>query len=379
MKSYMLQTSPSSLFQEIQPWKDKDIDIVIVFTTREVIEDGLSLKIIQNTLPGSALVGCSTSGEIGEYVEDGSLSLMGLKFERSRFKCVPVQIRGAGASLEAGHAMARALMADDLKGVFTLLPGINVNGSKFTQGLKEILPAGVSVSGGLAGDGLHFKETRTVHNDAIYADHAIGIGFYGDAIELQSRAQGGWKPFGPLRRVTRAENNVLYELDGKSALALYKEYLGDKANDLPSSGLLYPFAIMDDQSGDSAGLIRTILDINEEKGSLVLAGDMEVGQKVCLMHANTDQLVEGAEEAVSGLDACTQNSCALICVSCVGRKILMGDDTEDELDAIRDTLGKTLPITGFYSYGEICYFEGTQQVELHNQTMTVTLIKEKAA
>ncbi len=379
MKSYVLQASPATLVKKVEEWAGKDIDLVIMFTSRGIIDEKSPLKIIRDQLPGAQIVGCSTSGEIGDVVEDGSISLMGMKFENSRFRCVSIDIGGAGNSRDAGLKMARALMEDDLKGVFVLLPGVDVNGSKFTLGLKDVLPAEISISGGLAGDGLDFKETRTIHNNDISATHAIGIGFYGDNINIRSQAQGGWKPFGPLRRVTKAENNVLYELDGKSALALYKEYLGDKANDLPSSGLLYPFAIMDDQNKEAAGLIRTILNIDEAAGSLILAGDMEVGQKVCLMHANTDQLVGGAEDAYQGLAEDEAENGAVLCVSCVGRKILMGDDTEDEIDAIRDAMDKALPIAGFYSYGEICHFEGTDQAELHNQTMTITLITEKAA
>lgn len=379
MQSTMIQVKPADLENKIAGLKDKNFDIAIIFSSREIIEDGKSIAAIRRALPDMQIMGCSTSGEIGDGVEDNTISILAMHFEKSRIKCIPIEIKDSNDSKKAGQEMAKSLMADDLKGIFVLMPGVNVNGSTFTQGIKDILPDNISLSGGLAGDGLNFGATKTFMNDTLYDNYAVGIGFYGEAIEIRSNAKGGWKPFGPLRRVTKAENNVLYELDEKSALALYKEYLGDKANDLPSSGLLYPFAIMDDKNTDSVGLIRTILNIDEENGSLILAGDMEVGQKVCLMHANTEQLVDGAGEAANMLGDCETDNGALICVSCVGRKILMGDDTEDELDAIRDALGDNLPTTGFYSYGEICHFEGTNQAELHNQTMTLTYITEKAA
>jgi hypothetical protein len=182
-----------------------------------------------------------------------------------------------------------------------------------------------------------------------------------------------------MRRVTKVSDNVLFEIDGKPALDLYKEYLGDKADQLPSSGLLYPFAIMQGENQNAVGLIRTILDIDEENNSLILAGDLEQGQMVCLMHTNTDGLVEGAKEAAENITQISQSDddSAVICVSCVGHKIVMGDDTEEELDAVRAVLTNDNPIAGFYSYGEISHFEDSGKPELHNQTMTITYISER--
>lgn len=380
MKSFLVQTTAERLDNDLKTLQGQDIQLVLMFTSSAICKSGALPRKISEALPGVHLLGCSTSGEIGERIEDDSVTLLGLKFEKSAFKCVAVPVAGSDGSKEAGKKIAEQLKGEGLAGVFVLMPGLNVNGSQFTIGLKDGLPKDVSISGGLAGDGLSFKETFTIFDDKISSNQAVAFGVYGDSIKIGSGSRGGWKPFGPRRRVTKADHNILYEIDGKPALDLYKEYLGDKASDLPSSGLLYPFAIMDDKNSEAVGLIRTILDINEETKSLVLAGDMVVGQLVCLMHANTDELVTGAEEAArhaSISDAATSND-AVICVSCVGRKILMGDDTEEELDAVRSVFVNQ-KIAGFYSYGEICIFQDTGEPELHNQTMTVTYISEDAA
>lgn len=379
MKNFSFQTTADDFEASLGSKISGDIDLAILFSSNEIINEDL-LKKFKSKFPNAELIGCSTSGEIGESVEDDSISVLAMKFDSTNIKCATIEIEDMSTSRTAGEQLARKLASDDLKGVFVLSPGLNVNGSKFTLGLKDVFKDGISISGGLAGDGLNFANTKTIYNENVFDNCAVAVGFYGDNVEIRSDARGGWRPFGPLRRVTKAEDNILYELDGKPALALYKEYLGDKASDLPSSGLLYPFAIMDDDDNDSGvGLIRTILDINEENGSLVLAGDMEVGQQVCLMNASTEQLVEGAELAAENLGDVGDNDGVLICVSCVGRKILMGDDTEEELDSIRDIVGEHFPIAGFYSYGEICHYERTRQAELHNQTMTITYITEKAA
>lgn len=381
MKSFSLQTTPARFSQDIEKMNGMKFQILLLFTSTKILKSTDIHKQVRQKFPDGDLIGCSTSGEIGEGVDDDSITLLGLAFTQSPVRIASVPIKNSAESLSAGENMAQQLIADDLAGVFVLLPGVNVNGSKFTQGLKNILPGTISISGGLAGDGLNFQETLTLYNDEVSPYQAIAFGIYGDRIKIQSGSRGGWKPFGPLRRVTKAEDNILYELDGKSALSLYKEYLGEKAADLPSSGLLYPFAIMDTEKQNAVGLIRTILDIDEENGSLILAGDLSVGQQVCLMHANTDELVDGAERAAEEARGIVSDISdhAIICVSCVGRKILMGDDTEDELDAVREVFGNDIPVTGFYSYGEICRFQDTGEPELHNQTMTITYIYESAA
>lgn len=382
MKSFSVQTGAQSLNDSLKNHVGIPADLLLVFTTRDILRETDVLSTLNASFPNAQILGCSTSGEIGAAgVEDDSIAIMGLAFDHSRLKCARVRVDGADNSRNAGQQLAKELMADDLAGIFVLSPGTNINGSKLTLGLKDVLPPQVSISGGLAGDGLAFSETLTVFNQDTHADHVVAFGLYGPHVHIRSGARGGWKPFGPIRRVTRAKDNVLYELDGESALDLYRKYLGDKASELPSSGLLYPFAIMDGDNKDASGLIRTILNIDEAENSLILAGDLTVGQHVCLMHANTDELIDGAEraalEAMGGMSCDGDN--AIICVSCVGRKILMGDDTEDELDVVRDVFGSKSKIGGFYSYGEISNFEDTGEPELHNQTMTITYIHEDAA
>ena len=378
MKSFSLHAPLQDIDKALAGHKAVMPQVVIVFSSRENMRDGHIPERIKAAFPGTRIIGCSTAGEIGESVRSDSVAVIGMHLEKGTIRCASAKTQGPDSMDSVGAALARDLAGDDLAGVFVLSPGVNVNGSRLTRALKDRLPQGVSISGGLAGDALAFSETLTLLDQDVAPDMVVALGLYGKDTIIRNGSQGGWKPFGPLRRVTRVRNNVLYELDGKPALDLYKQYLGEKAADLPSSGLLYPFAIMQDD-GNSVGLIRTILNIDEKENSLILAGDMEVGQLVCLMHGNTDDLVSAAERAAerSADGHGGVSDCAAICVSCVGRRILMGDDTEEELEAVKSVFGKA-PLAGFYSYGEIALSEDTKQAELHNQTMTVTCISERA-
>ena len=191
---------------------------------------------------------------------------------------------------------------------------------------------------------------------------------------------GGWDSFGPDRRVTRSAKNVLYELDDQSALELYKKYLGEHAEGLPSTGLLFPLSLRDtDSDTDSEHrVVRTILSINEEDQSMTFAGNVPEGSYVRLMKANFERLIDGANDAAvdsyQKIGSISPEFALLI--SCVGRKLVLKERIEEEVESVRDVLGEKTTLAGFYSYGEISPVLPSSKCELHNQTMTITTMSE---
>ena len=183
----------------------------------------------------------------------------------------------------------------------------------------------------------------------------------------------GWRPS---ELITRAEGNVLYEMDGKSALELYKRYLGEHARELPASGLLFPLAVRSD--GDNRPVVRTILAVDEAAQSMTFAGDVPGGADARLMKANFDRLIDGAVGAARTTreaDGSSSPELAIL-ISCVGRKMVLKQRVEEEVEGVRDVLGESTVLTGFYSYGEISPFTRSAKCELRNQTMTITTLSE---
>jgi hypothetical protein len=245
--------------------------------------------------------------------------------------------------------------------------------------MSEVVGSQIPIAGGLAGDGGAFVQTWVLDDQGVSSNRLVCIGLYGPELNFSHGSFGGWSPFGPARRVTRSDHNILYELDGESALAVYKRYLGEHAQDLPASGLLFPFAMLGQDHGE-LGLIRTILGVNEADGSLTLAGDIDPDGYLKLMHASTDALVDGAATAAQA--ACQMplgegQSLALL-VSCVGRKLVMGGRVDEEVEAVGEVFGSGTTLTGFYSYGEISPFGNQVDCKLHNQTMTIAFLSETA-
>lgn len=363
---------------------DPQPDLILVFGGLEFFESPQLADTLKQMAPAAALAGCSTAGEIAvDRVYDRNCIITAVNFEHTQAHAFSTEIGDMGDSFGAGERLGKMMPTEQLSGVFVLGTGVAINGSALVSGLQSSLPKGVPISGGLAADAGAFKQTWTLGPAGSSDKHVVAIGLYGERVQLSYGSFAGWEPFGPARKVTRCEQNVLYELDGERALDIYKRYLGDYAKDLPGSGLLFPFEMLGSER-EKSGIFRTILGIDEAAGSLTLAGDIDPNGYLKLMHSSTDKLIEGAEtaarsarksskEVAKGGDA--SNSLGIL-VSCIGRKLVMGDRVDEEVEAVANTLGDNACVTGYYSNGEIAGTEFLGECRLHNQTMTITWINE---
>lgn len=357
-----------------------DAALVLVFGGTATL-DAARCEELRNLFPGAILVGCTTAGEIlGERVFDDSVVATAIRFAATRVHATTVDATEMADSLAAGRQLGERLAAaTDTAGLAHVLvfsDGLCVNGSALAAGMRETLPAGVAVTGGLAGDGTRFAETRVIADAAPRAGCIVAVGLYGTRLRVGYGSLGGWDQLGVERCITRATGNILYELDGEPALALYRRYLGPLAADLPASGLLFPLALHDPQPGD-LGLVRTLLAVNEAEQSITFAGDMPEGMHVRMMKANFGRLVAGAVGAAADAGQATGASTDLaLLVSCVGRRLVLRQRIEEEIEGVRRVLGPRPALTGFYSYGELSPYAPTGRCELHNQTMTITTLAE---
>jgi hypothetical protein len=352
-------------------------DIVFVFGARPLLQDGKLIGELRQPFEGAAVIGCSTSGEIaGDEVIDDSVIATAVAFDHTRLRTADAKIAEAKSSYEVGEELARQLNGPSLRHVFVVSDGLNVNGSDLARGLASGVPQGVSITGGLSGDGTSFAETWVIADDAAGPQHVAAVGLYGDRLRVGYGSMGGWKPFGPLRTITRAEANVLYELDGHSALDLYKTYLGDHADQLPGSALLFPIVVTEAQGGE--GVVRTVLSVSEQDKSMTFAGDIPQGGTAQFMKTNVDDLVDGATDAAEAslIGLGEKRPDLALLVSCVGRKLVMKQRIEEEIEAVRGVFGDDTRIAGFYSYGELSPFSQGGECRLHNQTMTITALAE---
>lgn len=350
------------------------VDIVFIFATRDFIKEDDLYQILRGKFNNANIVGCSSSGNIlGTEISKYPLVGSAVKFEKSRAEAFSIDFQKDDSISEVSSRLIEKLKKEDLKHIFILSDGLKINGSELVRGINTSIE-GITVTGGMAGDGDRFEETFVMCNNNAKDGSIAIVGFYGSNLSISSGCFGGWSEFGAQRVITKSSANVLYEIDGEAALDFYKRYLGDYASALPNSGLRFPLSIKKDSNDE---VIRTLLSIDEEAKSITFAGDVPQGYYARLMKPNIDALIDGAGVAAGEIEIANDKSALGLVVSCVGRKIVLGELIDEELEEVSKKLGNNMNLVGFYSYGEIAPFLNDKfQCELHNQTMTLTAIYE---
>lgn len=354
-----------------------DAQLVLAFGDRKTLESSPGLVAdLRARFPYARVVTCSTGGEIlGNRVLEGTVTATALHFTSTQVVAIEQRIGGADQSVTVGEALGRALPPRGLRHVMVFCEGLRVNGTGIATGLAAGLAPGVTVTGGLAGDGERFQRTLVGLDERPSEGRVVAIGFYGAQLMVGMGSLGGWQTFGEDLSITRAEGNVLIELDGEPALTVYKRLIGPHAYGLPATGLLYPLLVRD--GATDSGVVRTLLSVDPGAGTLTFAGDLPVGRSLRLMRANLDQLIDAAGTAASSSVGGFPAPEFALLVSCIGRKLVLQQRTAEEVWSARAAFGKETAIAGFYSYGELSPANPSAKCELHNQTMTITTLSER--
>jgi hypothetical protein len=354
-----------------------DYQLLLVFAQKSLLADPGIYKKLSDQFSAAQIVSSSTAGEIigDESIEDAVLAIA-IKMEETPFHIVYENIDAHKNSYDLGLSLAKGLKKEGLSYVMIISDGHIVNGSDLLDGIKSHLGEGLPMSGGMAGDGNLFSSTLVGVANDIKNGNVVLIGFYGDALKVCIDVQRGFNYFGPERIVTKSDKNVLYDIDGTKALDLYKKYLGEYVNELPGSALLFPVAILNE---NDEPLVRTILSINEEGGSMTFAGNIPEGVVIRFMRSNLDQLINRAEDAGKRVTDCIDEPDLMLVMNCVGRKIILGQRRGEEIEALSKSLTGNTIVAGFYTYGEFSTWEKPEKTcDLHNQTVVVTALKEHA-
>lgn len=352
-----------------------DAGLVLCFGARNLLGGTQVYDELKNRFPSACIAMCSTSGEIFHTeVCDNTLSVAVIQFAHTEVKACSVNIDDYANSCDAGISLVKKFPSEGLTYLLVLSDGSKVNGSELVNGLNSGSGRHILITGGLAGDGANFQSTLVGLNDTPRQGLIAGIGFYGDSIKVQHGSQGGWEMFGLEKTVTRSTGNLLYEIDGKNALELYKKYLGAEAESLPGSALLFPLSVIL-PAGEQ--VVRTILSIDEAAGSMRFAGDIPEGSQVRFMKANFDKITNAASgAALQSLENPDNVPGLALLISCVGRKLILQSRTDEEVEAVNEVFNNRTLLTGFYSYGEISPIVSGGNCQLHNQTMTITTFYE---
>jgi len=365
------------------PTLDGPGTLVLVFGGSALRDDPAPVQDVLAAFPRSVVTGCSTAGEIlGDTVSDGAVTVLAARFAGTRLSTATERVDGVGDSHAAAHRLGTRLAegwsdsCGEPGAILTFCDGIAVNGDAVAAGLVEGTGGRLPISGGLAADDDRFERTWVLADGKLVEGHLTAVALSGPTLRVGYGSRGGWETFGPVRRITRSAGNVLLELDGEPALDLYERYLGERAAGLPGTALLFPLAL---RTPDAPGreVVRTILAVDPVARTMTFAGDVPEGSSAQLMTGTLDGLVTGAGQAAGAAVGGPDGDVPLLAlaVSCVGRRLVLGRRTEDELEAVAGRLPVGSELVGFYSYGEISPADAGR-CDLHNQTMTITTLAE---
>ncbi len=371
------ETNEHRTVSSTESFEANKADLILVFGQRTLLEKVKPYTNLKLSFPNAQIVICSSSGQISnQCVIEKEIVATAIDFEKTTIRTCEFDIVGNNDINDLGEMINTKLGSPELKSILVLSEGTHINGTELINELIKQTNKKIPIFGGLAGDEYAFQKTIVGLNSDARVGKIVIIGFYGDHIRFGYGSEGGWGDFGPEREVTQSDKNILYKIGDWYALDLYKEYLGKYAKELPGSSLYFPLSMK--EKGSSASVVRTILSIDEEKKSMTFAGNIPQGSMVRLMKGNIDKLIEASSEAAMKIVQQPDSNIRLaLLVSCVGRRIVLGDRVEEELEVVKEIFGPKTILSGFYSYGEIAPTIEQVACELHNQTMTITTLYEE--
>ncbi|MBM3272405.1 hypothetical protein FJY94_03985 [Candidatus Kaiserbacteria bacterium] len=343
---------------------------------------------VRSVTKDALLVGASTAGEITTVgpLKKHSVAVMLITSDSIRFSAAADTTVGTDARA-AGKTVAdkvKQLAGDDFRALL-MFPDVLVgNGADIVRGILDSLGDHFPVMGGAAGDDFKFSKTFQYLNDQVLSGAVVGLGLSG-TFRLGVGVKHGWIPIGSPSRVTKSQGSILHELDGKPAIKLYEDYFGEeearhlKEETLAKLAIAYPLGMR--IAGSEEMLLRDPLSVDAH-GSITCAAEIPEGAEVQLMIGSRESAVavarEAAQYALNQLEGAQPK--AVIIFNCIARNKLFGERAGDEIAAIQEVLGPSVPLLGFYTYGEQAPLGGeVRNLErcnpaFHNETVVICVL-----
>lgn len=372
--------------QATESLEGQDPSLLLVFVSTSAFHQEELVKLLQAKCPQAVLVGCSTAGEISSVSgsRDNSLVLMALAGDGIRF------VPGVGTDMNVDPRKAGRMLAEDIakkangekpKACLIFPDGLAGNGADVVRGILDVFGQEFMVAGGSAGDDYHFKQTYEYLGETVLSNSVVGVGLFGE-FSFGIGVRHGWIPIGNSRIATKSQGNILYELDGKPALEIYEDYFGkdrvliDPNEPFAKLAVTYPLGIP--TPNKDGYLIRDPISVNEQ-GAITCAAEIPEGSEVFLMIGSREEAIEAANDAAHKALSQLQGKSpkAAILFNCIARKKLFMQKKEEEIAVIRSVLGQSVPLIGFYTYGEQAPLGGeVVTCSFHNETDVIFLLAE---
>lgn len=334
---------------------------------------------INAAFPGIELIGCTSDGEVSSTMAFSEESVTFIAFASDTITMKAGLGRNVSLYGEKSARMAvesaLAALGDKPKLAIALVESYMTNGAGFVRGLSAAFGDGTPVFGGFSTDQLRLKDTRQFFKNEVLTDCAPVLVFGGPLL-VSSGLDSGYEPIGREGVVTAADGNIVQKIDMKPASEFYKRYLGDSVGD---SAEYSDYPLMVRENDEEEHCIRSAVGLNGSDGSLLFLSEMREGAKIRISEASRDMIIEGTRKSVlSAFESYPgEKPTAALLFSCACRKRLLGTRTKEELEIVKNVVSDSLPICGFYTYGEIGPARAGGRALFHNDSFVAVLIGER--
>jgi len=339
-------------------------DFVFMFATVGYNQQAL-VKSVREASGGAPLCGCSGEGTIirGEVDESNfSLVIMAITSDQLRF------VNGMGTGLKTdsggvGENVAKTIgpeMRSDTLALFLFADGLTFNFDRFLSGLEGTLNLErlLPLVGGAAGDNWQLTQTYQYCNDKVFSDGVSWALLSGNA-RMAWAVNHGCVATGVAHTITRCEENTIYEIDGRPALEVLKEYLtDDEIVDWAKAviHLTLGFETPGHMEGYDDYMIRFMPTKDDDKGSFTIPTEVVEGTRIWMTRRDYEKVTEGINRLAGRINEQLGENPALMMFQfdCCGRgKVFV---REHQKKALLDQLQQQIPDVpwvGFYTLGEI--------------------------
>jgi PAS domain S-box-containing protein/diguanylate cyclase (GGDEF)-like protein len=351
--NYQFKTKNDLEFFIDENLKEADISILIQVFSGDLNIDNVQqvLDSLTSKLPHAAIIGCSTAGEIvSGTVKENTIQISFSIFEKTHLQLFYYP----KTSFKTGEKASAEVFSANTKAVIAFSEAFKGNSELFLEGLasrKQNIP----ISGGNGGDNHLFEKTFVICGDKIYFDGIVLCSLDSDSLYAHTNCSYSSVSIGTEMIITKAVDNVIYEIDYIPVNKIYQYYLGETIlDDFPVSAMEFPLLKIEEEMS----VAMTSVGMTEE-GGFVYVGHFKNGDKVKFSITNSEKSFSKAYELYKSM-ICNPVEATYVYSGAARKKM-----PKKCLDYEFGLIEKVASSSGFFCYGE--FFHST----IKNQLLTV--------